>query len=49
MDFIPEKSEIQIDTIRLDPTLKDLIKTLGIKKLIPQANVKDARTKKAQQ
>lgn len=37
MDFIPEKSEIQIEDIEVfkDNTLKSMIKDLGIKHLIP--------------
>merc|ERR1711970_1236005 len=37
MDFIPEKSEIQIDKIevRNDQVLKQMIKDLGVRKLIP--------------
>lgn len=37
MDFIPEKSELQIEDIEInrDPVLKSLIKDLGIRKLIP--------------
>jgi len=37
MDFIPEKSEIQIEKIdaRNDRVLKAMIKDLGVRKLIP--------------
>ena len=37
MDFIPEKSEIQIEKIdiRNDRILKQMIKDLGVRKLIP--------------
>ena len=37
MDFIPEKSEIQVSNIecRNDRVLKNMIKDLGIRKLIP--------------
>ena len=37
MDFIPEKSEIQISNIevRNDQTLKDMIKALKVKHLVP--------------
>ena len=37
MDFIPEKSEIQIENIdvRNDRVLKQMIKDLGVRKLIP--------------
>ena len=43
MDFIPEKSEIQIEDIEVqkDHTLRHLIKDLGIQKLIPGYNKKD--------
>merc|ERR1711920_1162817 len=37
MDFIPEKSEIQIEKIEVknDKVLKQMIKDLGVRKLIP--------------
>lgn len=37
MDFIPEKSEIQVEKIdcRNDRVLKAMIKDLGVRKLIP--------------
>ena len=37
MDFIPEKSEIQIDKIdvRNDAVLKQMIRDLNVKRLIP--------------
>ena len=37
MDFIPEKSEIQVDRIepKNDRVLKAMIKDLGVRKLIP--------------
>ena len=37
MDFIPEKSEIQIEKIEVknDNVLKQMIKDLGVKNLIP--------------
>lgn len=37
MDFIPERSEIQIDKIdvRNDKVLRQMIKDLGVRKLIP--------------
>lgn len=37
MDFIPEKSEIQISNIecRNDKVLKNMIKDLGVRRLIP--------------
>jgi hypothetical protein len=40
MDFIPEKSEIQIEEIEIskDHVLKSMIKDLGVKHLVPQMN-----------
>ena len=40
MDFIPDKSEIQVDKIEpgKDQVLKQLIKDLGVKKLVPSMN-----------
>ena len=37
MDFIPERSEIQVDKIepKNDKVLKQMIKDLGVRKLIP--------------
>ena len=37
MDFIPERSEIQVEKIdtRGDKILKQMIKDLGVRKLIP--------------
>jgi hypothetical protein len=35
MDFIPEKSEIQLENIKIDPVLKSMIKDLGVRRLIP--------------
>ena len=51
MDFIPEKSEIQIEDIEVtkDATLKSLIKDLGIKHLIPGLNKKEGGRKPRQQ
>lgn len=50
MDFIPEKSEIQIENIEIhrDPVLKSLIKDLGVRKLIPgmQADKRQPRVQK---
>ena len=41
MDFIPEKSEIQIANIKgYDQCVKDLIRDLGIKQLVNQHNVR---------
>ena len=37
MDFIPDKSEIQISDIKFnDPVVKDLIRELGIKQFVSQ-------------
>ncbi len=42
MDFIPEKSELQIENINLnDKDVKDMIKELGIRKMIPGLKKKD--------
>ncbi len=36
MDFIPEKSELQVENIEVkDPALKALIKELGVRRQIP--------------
>jgi hypothetical protein len=36
MDFIPEKSELQLENIETkDVTVRNLIKELGIRKLVP--------------
>ena len=36
MDFIPERSEIQVSNIELkDATVRHLIKELGVRKAIP--------------
>ena len=35
MDFIPEKSEIQLENITVNPVLKSMIKDLGVRRLIP--------------
>lgn len=45
MDFIPEKSEIQIDKleVRNDQTLKDMIKSLKVQKMVPSMNRKNKR------
>lgn len=46
MDFIPEKSELQIEDIEInrDPVLKAMIKDLGIRKLIP--GLKDSKPRR---
>lgn len=45
MDFIPDKSEIQVANIevRNDQVLKDLIKSLKVRHLIPNYNKKRER------
>lgn len=45
MDFVPDKSEIQIEDIELnkDYVLKSMIKDLGIRSLIPGLNKKDGQ------
>lgn len=45
MDFIPEKSEIQVDKIEVgrDKVLKEMIKDLGVRKLIPGLQKKDGQ------
>jgi len=42
MDFIPDRSEIQLENIKVDRdhVLKALIKDLGIRKLVPAMNQK---------
>ena len=41
MDFIPEKSEIQVDNIELkDPVVRHLIKELNVKNAIPNLKKK---------
>ena len=49
MDFIPDRSEIQIEDIevRKDKVLKDMIKDLGIRHLIPA--LKEQKGKRGQQ
>ena len=39
MDFIPERSELQIENIDTrDPVVKQMIKDLGLRKLVPGLN-----------
>ena len=40
MDFIPDRSELQVEDIEVhrDPVLKSMIKDLGLRKLIPGMN-----------
>lgn len=40
MDFIPEKSEIQVENIHLNAVVKSMIYDLGVKKAIPNLNRK---------
>ena len=36
MDFIPEKSELQVDNLDLkDKVVREMVKEIGLKKLIP--------------
>ena len=36
MDFIPEKSELQVDNLDLkDKVVREMLKEIGLKKLIP--------------
>jgi hypothetical protein len=36
MDFIPDKSELQIENLELkDRTVREMVKEIGLKKLIP--------------
>ena len=36
MDFIPDRSELQVENIEVkDPVVKQMIKDLGIRKAIP--------------
>lgn len=36
MDFIPERSELQIDNLELkDRVVREMVKEIGLKKLIP--------------
>ena len=36
MDFIPEKSELQVENLEVkDPVVRAMIKELGLRKLIP--------------
>ena len=48
MDFIPERSEIQIEDIKVsnDPVLKSMIKDLNLRHLIPGLNKKDGNVKR---
>ena len=42
MDFIPEKSEIQIDNLEIkDRAVRDMLKDIGLKKLIPGKKPRD--------
>ena len=48
MDFIPERSELQIEDIKVsnDPTLKAMIKDLGLRKLVPGMNKEQTKPRK---
>ena len=47
MDFIPEKSELQVDNLDLkDKVVREMVKEIGLKKLIP--GKKDRRTAAAE-
>ena len=36
MDFIPEKSELQVDNLEIkDSVVRQMVKDLGLRKLIP--------------
>lgn len=36
MDFIPERSELQVENIEIkDPVVRQLVKDLGLRKAIP--------------
>jgi hypothetical protein len=36
MDFIPEKSQLQVDNLDLkDKVVREMVKEIGLKKLIP--------------
>jgi hypothetical protein len=42
MDFIPEKSELQIDNLELkDRIVREMVKEIGLKKLIPGKKPRD--------
>lgn len=44
MDFIPERSEIQVENIEVrDPVVKQLIKELGVRRAIPGLKKKGER------
>jgi len=49
MDFIPEKSEIQLENIKIDPVLKSMIKDLNIRKLIPAMQQREKQPRNARQ
>ena len=36
MDFIPERSELQVENLEIkDPVVRHMVKDLGLRKLIP--------------
>jgi len=49
MDFIPEKSEIQLENIKIDPVLKSMIKDLGVRRLIPAMQQREKTRNNRQQ
>ena len=47
MDFIPERSELQVENLELkDKVVRDMVRDIGLKKLIP--GKKDRRTAAAE-
>jgi len=50
MDFIPDKSEIQVENIKVDrdPVLKSLIKDLGVRRLVPGLQRKEQGPRRGQ-
>ena len=47
MDFIPERSELQVENLELkDKVVREMVKDIGLKKLIP--GKKDRRTAAAE-
>ena len=42
MDFIPEKSELQVDNLEIkDRVVRDMLKDIGLKRLIPGKKPRD--------
>jgi hypothetical protein len=49
MDFIPERSELQLENIETrDVTVRNLIKELGIRKLVPGIKPRENRGHKGE-